>query len=130
MESKQSILLVEDDIDIRDALQLILEEEGYDIKTSSNGKEALQYLASTKNLPILILLDLMMPEMNGYEFRHEQLKDPKIASIPTVVLSAGNQIEDAVKLNFNEAVKKPLALTTLIDVVNRNRSSQTSSVSI
>ncbi len=124
MDSKKVILLLEDDIDIQEAIRGILEEEGYEIKSTVNGKEGLQFLSFAERIPDLILLDLMMPEMNGYEFRLRQLRDPKIASIPTVVLSARNQIEDVEKLSFNEYVKKPLDLITLIDVVNRNISHQ------
>jgi CheY-like chemotaxis protein len=120
MNPDQYVLLVEDDIDISEAVESILKEEGFNIKCTFNGKEALEYLQSSKKNPSLILLDIMMPYMNGYEFREVQLKDPKIADIPTIILSAAGKHEDIEKLNFKETLKKPLDLDTLIDVVKRN----------
>ena len=120
MGSDQYILLVEDDLDISEAIQSILEEEKYNVKCTFNGKEALDFLATAKNTPCLILLDIMMPQMNGYEFREAQLQDPLIANIPTIILSAAGKYENIEKLNFKECLKKPLDLETLIDVVKRN----------
>jgi CheY-like chemotaxis protein len=120
MGSDQYILLVEDDLDISEAIQSILEEEKYKVKCTFNGKEALDYLTTAKNTPSLILLDIMMPQMNGYEFREAQLQDPRIANIPTIILSAAGKYENIDKLNFKECLKKPLDLETLIDVVKRN----------
>jgi CheY-like chemotaxis protein len=62
----------------------------------------------------------MMPIMNGYEFRNAQLIDPKISNIPTIILSAGGKYEDIEKLHFQESLKKPLDLETLINVVKKN----------
>lgn len=120
MSTGKYILLVEDDLDISEAIQSILEDEGYKVKCAYNGKEAMEFLKDTETIPHLILLDIMMPYMNGYEFREAQLKIPKIADIPTIILSAAGKHEDAEKLNFNDRLKKPLDLETLIDVVKRN----------
>lgn len=120
MSSGPDVLLVEDDLDISEAIQSILEEEKYKVKCAFNGKEALEYLASTNEMPSLILLDLMMPYMNGYEFREAQLLDNRIAHIPTIILSAAGKYEDLDKLNFKECLKKPLDLDTLIEVVKKN----------
>ncbi|MBC7538653.1 MAG: response regulator [Bacteriovorax sp.] len=120
MSSDNYVLLVEDDLDISEAIQSILEEEKYKVKSTFNGKEALDFLATANSNPSLILLDIMMPYMNGYEFREAQLLDPKIANIPTIILSAAGKHEDLDKLNFKECLKKPLDLDTLLDVVKRN----------
>lgn len=120
MDSDQYILLVEDDLDISEAIESILQEENYKVKCKFNGKEALEHLSTAESLPSLILLDIMMPIMNGYEFREVQLKDQKIANIPTVILSAAGKNEDITKLNFKECIKKPLDLDTLLAVVKRN----------
>lgn len=120
MSSDQYILLVEDDLDISEAIQSILEEENYKVKATFNGKEALEYLNIAENIPSLILLDIMMPHMNGYEFREAQLQNPKIVNIPTIILSAAGKHEDIEKFNFTECLKKPLDLETLIDMVKKN----------
>jgi CheY-like chemotaxis protein len=120
MNSDQYVLLVEDDLDISEAIESILIDEHYQVKCAYNGKEALDYLHSTKIIPSLILLDIMMPFMNGYEFREAQLHDPRIANIPTIVLSATGKQDDALKLHFNDTLKKPLDLSTLIYSVEKN----------
>lgn len=120
MSSDNYILLVEDDLDISEAIQSILEEEGFSIKCTFNGKEAIEFLKDTPKIPSLILLDIMMPYMNGYEFREAQLKDNRIANVPTIILSAAGKHEDMNRLHFKECLKKPLDLETLIDVVKRN----------
>jgi CheY-like chemotaxis protein len=120
MDSDQYVLLVEDDLDISEAVEAILLEEGFKIKCVFNGKEALEFLQTTEKTPSLILLDIMMPIMNGYEFRELQLLDTKISQIPTIILSAAGRHNDIDKLNFQECLKKPLDLETLIEVVKKN----------
>lgn len=120
MNFKKTILLVEDDLDISEAIQSILEEEGFDLKCSSNGKEAIDYLRIAPELPHLILLDIMMPYMNGYQFREVQLEDSRLANIPTIILSAAGKCDDLAQYHFRDCLKKPLDLETLIDVVHRN----------
>lgn len=120
MGPDQYILLVEDDHDISEAIQYILEEENYKVKCLFNGKEALDFLMSTEKTPSLILLDIMMPIMNGYEFREAQLKLPKFADIPTIILSAAGECDNMLGFKFKECLKKPLDLDTLIEVVRKN----------
>lgn len=118
--SEQYILLIEDDVDISEAVESILKEEGHKIKCVFNGKEALDFLKNANPLPALILLDIMMPYMNGYEFREVQLQNPDLSLVPTIILSAAGKYDDLDKLNFTEMLKKPLDLETLLEVVNRN----------
>lgn len=120
MISESTILLIEDDQDINEAIELVLKEEGLKVKCTFNGQEALDYLKSVSVKPGLILLDIMMPQMNGYEFRQAQLKNASLAEIPTVVLSAAGKYEDIDQLHFKECLKKPIDLDTLIEVVKRN----------
>ncbi|MFA6236316.1 MAG: response regulator [Bacteriovorax sp.] len=120
MSGDKYVLLIEDDLDINEAIQSILEEEGFKVKCTFNGREAIEFLKDTSTIPSLILLDIMMPYMNGYEFREAQLKEPRISNIPTIILSAAGKHEDIEKLHFRECLKKPLDLETLIDVVKRN----------
>src|SRR5207249_387698 len=91
-----TVLVVEDDFDLRDALVPILEYEGHRVVSAANGREALDWLHAMPP-PSLILLDLMMPVMNGEEFRAEQLRDPALASIPGVILSAHPGEEGSVR---------------------------------
>ena len=89
---KPNILLVEDDEDLRDAFRDLFEDEGYGVWTAANGQEALDCLRQ-RGKACLILLDLMMPVMNGWEFRAELSRDPRLSEIPIVVCTAASQAE-------------------------------------
>jgi CheY-like chemotaxis protein len=105
------ILVVEDDEAIRQVLALVLQEEGHTVATAENGQDALLYLNQAKALPRLILLDLMMPVMNGWQFRAAQQNDPSFRTIPVIVLSAINthlDIQQRVELNAAAFVSKPI----------------------
>jgi CheY-like chemotaxis protein len=117
MPARGNILIVEDDFDIRDALTQILEEEGYTVATAANGREALDALAGGP-MPSLILLDLMMPIMNGWQFRAEQLKDARLASVPVLVISADPHLQAKVAmLGAVGILKKPIMLDDLLAAV-------------
>ena len=114
------VLVVEDDADIRESFIEILEESGFQTVGAANGHEALERLRAPGQPPCLILLDLMMPVMDGISFRREQLKTPELAGIPVVVLSAYRDLEERVKdLKVAAYVKKPLDLDDLIGVARR-----------
>src|ERR1700679_2088809 len=89
---KKTILIVEDDQGIRETLVEILDSEGYIVLSASNGLEALQVLRSTAVKPDLILLDLMMPVMDGLSFKAQSSQDPSLAKIPVVIMSADQKI--------------------------------------
>ena len=115
------VLVVDDDADIRTMVQLILEASGYRVATASDGADALRHLAAN-GPPSLILLDLMMPLMGGEEFRAEQLRDPRLASIPVVVVSARPQAaEKAARMGALACLQKPFEVEELLDVVRRGR---------
>jgi CheY-like chemotaxis protein len=114
------ILVVDDDRDIRDSLVETLEDYGYRATGAANGVEALSMLRTSKDRPCLILLDLMMPVMDGQGFREEQLKNPMWADIPVVVISAYSDVEAQARSLAVEYMRKPLALRPLIDVVRRH----------
>jgi CheY-like chemotaxis protein len=118
IEKQKEILIVEDDVYIRNNLVEILEEEGYHATGVENGQEALNYLKAKPDLPSLILLDLMMPVMNGPQFRAEQEKDARIKAIPVVVVTAGGDApQKAKQLNVQGWVKKPIEIDDLLKVV-------------
>lgn len=114
----KSILIVEDDDDIRNALQELLETEGFGVWTAGDGQEALDKLRELPT-PCLILLDLMMPVMNGHEFLEVKSSQVKLAPIPVVVVSA---VADRTKVptdHVKEFVKKPIDLDLLLRVVQQ-----------
>lgn len=115
--STKKILLIEDDQEISESLKELLEFEGYIVYCAYNGQEALDLLRKSIR-PELILLDLMMPVKNGFEFRKEQKQDPELSEIPVVVMSADGQAEK--KLKETEAqyyLKKPFDLQTFLNTV-------------
>jgi CheY-like chemotaxis protein len=117
MASPGYILIVEDDDDIREALTQILDLEGYVVREASNGREALDICANDPT-PALILLDLMMPVMDGWQFRSEQVKDPALAKVPVVVISADAGVHEKVA-SFGAAavLPKPISLDRLLRAV-------------
>ena len=114
--SKKCVLVIEDDANIRDVLKLALNFEGYDVVTAKNGKEGLDVLETAK--PGLILLDLMMPVMNGWEFVDHLKEKHKYENIPIVVVSAYS--ERAKAIDCTDFLVKHLELETLLTSVDRN----------
>lgn len=114
------ILLVDDNKSIRDCLIWVLEEEGYEVITSGNGQEALDYIEKNPVLPAVILLDLMMPIMNGWQFREIQQANVKLRMIPTVILSAKINIENQ-NFHANEfLLTKPFDIDALLLLIRKN----------
>ena len=111
------VLVVDDDPDIRDSLREVLEDEGYEVACVGNGREALDHLKTTNPRPCVILLDLMMPVMDGWQFRREQKLDADIAGIPLVVITATGK--RPVLIDAAELVMKPLDLTQLFAAIER-----------
>jgi CheY-like chemotaxis protein len=117
MTHDKSILIVEDDRDVRGAMAALLEGEGYTVIEAEDGERALRHLRSS-TLVCLILLDLFMPVMNGWKFRDEQLRDPSIAAIPVIVVSAdAGARQKAAKLGAVGAMVKPIDFERLLDLV-------------
>ena len=111
----RKVYVVEDDNDLRRTLGEALEAQGYAVVAAANGAEALAALRSDDVHPCLILLDLMMPVMNGYEFRKEQRADPALAGIPVVVISAHARAG----VDADAFLPKPVALRRLLAVIAR-----------
>ena len=115
------ILVVDDDDDLRETLGELLAEEGYDARCFENGRVALEFLRAQRGdgIPMLVLLDLMMPEMNGWQFREEQLRDAALARIPVVVMTASRSLAEH-PVDADEILYKPVGLDQLLSVVARN----------
>ena len=114
---QKSILVVEDDIDIREAIAFLLTDEGYDVACACDGNEALSYLHEGHK-PALIVLDIMMPGMDGYAFREAQRLEPAIAEIPVILLSASTNLAQRAKvLGAAAALEKPVRVEQLVKVI-------------
>lgn len=117
------VLLVEDDVDIREAIADLLEEFGYAVRAACNGREALDVLA-TEYLPDLILLDLMMPVMDGWALKAELAESKELQAIPVVVLTADVNVTGlAGSLPGSDYLRKPIAVDQLLRMLDRMRSS-------
>ena len=115
-----TVLVIEDDQAIRDTFVEILQNEGYSVASAGNGQEGVSYLRSHP-APRVIILDLMMPIMNGFEFRNEQAANPGWARIPTIVMSADVRAESRIG-EFAPAgyLRKPIDLDELLEAVRRH----------
>jgi CheY-like chemotaxis protein len=114
------VLIVEDDRDVRDSLLEVLEDNEYRPVAAANGQEALEQLRQMSCPPCLILLDVMMPVMDGWQFRAEQRDDPSLSAIPVVVISAhASAAEAAQKMSAAGFLKKPVRLESLLQTVER-----------
>jgi len=113
------ILVVDDDDAIRDSVVEALEDASYPVKSAHDGREALSILRQGDGLPCLVLLDLMMPVMDGWAFAREQSQDPALADLPICVITAVGTSRpipsDAVAV-----VRKPFKLKDLLDVVQQH----------
>jgi CheY-like chemotaxis protein len=113
----KTVLIVDNDKDLLDLLAFVLSAEGYDVETASDGREALG--AVEKGMPKLILLDMKMPVMNGWEFAeefHERYDDKAPIVVVTAAENAGKRAEE---IRANGWISKPFDVGTLIDVVRR-----------
>jgi len=115
---RSRILLVEDDAPLRETLTEILGEEGYEVASAANGAEALALLEAA-DAPSLILLDLMMPVMNGWELHLALRADPRLAEIPVVVLSARAGVSGGALPDAAAFLAKPFDAARLLDTVGR-----------
>ncbi|WP_163991837.1 response regulator [Pyxidicoccus caerfyrddinensis] len=120
MQPLQTLLVVDDDLDIRDALQDVFELEGYAVLLAADGLEALAQLRQVETPPGLILLDLMMPRMDGFAFREALRHDAALSDIPVLVASADLDIKGAAEeLDVAGWLRKPLDLSELLSAVKR-----------
>jgi two-component system chemotaxis response regulator CheY len=114
------ILIIDDDAELRGAVAEALEQCGFQVSTAGNGREGLDVLRSA-GPPRLILLDLMMPVMNGWQFCSAKKADPNLADIPVIALSAAAKKDPASPyyVDVHDVIAKPFEIDQLIDAVRR-----------
>jgi CheY-like chemotaxis protein len=116
------IMIIEDDADLRDGIAYLLEASGYQVAAASDGEDALEQLGRGVR-PCLILLDLLMPRKDGFQFRSEQMQSPSYAGIPTIAYSGiytGSGLrEKALDLGITTVLEKPVDYDTLLDLVEQ-----------
>lgn len=117
-EGRRTILIVEDDADIRDTLQHLLEASGYRAAPASNGQVALELLETIER-PCLILLDLMMPVMDGWAFLSALEQDDALADVPIVIVSAYTDKVTSLE-RAQQILKKPVDIHALMEVVRQH----------
>ncbi|MEO5730641.1 MAG: response regulator [Byssovorax sp.] len=115
--SENTILIIDDEDDLRDTLKLSLELEGYRCYTAANGKEGLEALERIPP-PRVILLDLMMPILNGWQFLDELQGHPSLGQIPVVVVTAFTKLSSPVRAG--DIIRKPVEMDTLLAIVKKH----------
>ena len=113
--SQHTVFVVEDDTDTREMLSRFLEMEGYQVESATNGRQALERLQSGSRASVIVL-DLMMPVMDGWQFREEQVRDATLASIPVIVVSAAGR-DRIDQIDANAVLLKPIDLDELLSCV-------------
>jgi CheY-like chemotaxis protein len=113
------VLVIDDNEDIRETLSLLLEDAGCAVLTAPNGREALGLLRRGP-LPDVVILDLMMPVMSGWELREEMLRDPAVAPIPTIVMTGDRSwSKNADRLHAAASLAKPFEAEEMLSVLDR-----------
>jgi DNA-binding response OmpR family regulator len=117
----KKILIVEDDEPIRQSMKELLEDEGYHVSCAHNGQVALESLLADKNLPDLILLDLMMPVKDGKQFCLDQAACHWIAQIPVVIMSASSNIKiETMPPQVKGLIEKPADIDQIIKTIKEH----------
>jgi CheY-like chemotaxis protein len=114
---RQTVLVIDDDREVCESLRTLLQLDGYKVKTARDGQDALEQLRGGLR-PCIILLDLVMPAMDGQHFRAEQLRDPEFAHIPVVVLSGHyDPQQNAASLGAVASLRKPADIDTVLQLI-------------
>lgn len=118
IELLKTVLVVEDDEVIRDTLAQLLEDQGYKVVAAQHGRDALEKLNAGGSAPCLLLMDLMMPVMNGWELLSAVRREQRWSQLPVIILSAGGEAQDVLltdpKVRF---LKKPIRMASLLEAV-------------
>ena len=113
-----SVLLVDDDLDVCEAYAEVLRDAGHDVMTAHNGREALAVLDGATSLPDLLLVDLMMPLMDGWQLQQALAANPRWRDLPIVIMTAGRR---SPHIDSVEHLQKPVSLEVLLETVARVR---------
>jgi two-component system chemotaxis response regulator CheY len=117
--SAKTILIVDDNPNWREVMSLILSAEGYRVVTATNGQEGLHYLR-TSPAPNLIILDMKMPVMDGWQFQQQRMKDPALAGIPLFIVSGSvSGAELSATFGVAEYAQKPVDIEQFLNTVRR-----------
>lgn len=116
-QTERPILVVEDDEDIRETLQMYLQSSGYSVSTAENGQEALEVL-DAMDPPCLILLDMMMPVMDGWKFLAALAEQERLAAVPVVVVTAYADKKPTDRVQ--EILRKPVDVRALMETVREH----------
>src|SRR5438045_9066037 len=116
--TRKSVLIVDDDLDIREVLSEALADRGFDVATAANGLEALGKLRELSVRPSVILLDLMMPIMDGYGFLEHRRLDPMLAAIPLAIVTAGHGVDPERLGDRLPIVRKPFDVPRLVGILH------------
>jgi CheY-like chemotaxis protein len=112
----RKVLVVEDDEDVREAVRVTLEDEGYWVICAADGRQAMEMIRAEAE-PCLILLDLIMPVLSGWQFRALQQQDARLARFPVIVITATSTLEEAA-ISADGVLHKPMRRQELLDAVN------------
>ncbi|HEX8823142.1 MAG TPA: response regulator [Archangium sp.] len=114
------LLVVDDDTDLREALEEVLRDAGYTVLGAGNGREALEVLAHSSPLPGLVLLDMMMPVLDGLGFSQEMHAVPEWKDIPVVIFSASAGSETVAQVGARAYLRKPVDVSVLLDTIGQH----------
>jgi CheY-like chemotaxis protein len=117
------VLVVDDDEDIREIIEIALQAHGYRVDTAADGVDCLRRLRDDPELPAIILLDMMMPNMNGWEVRDQLVADPVLSRVPLVFLTGNVDVRDELHGAVG-VLHKPVELSALLEVIGRVASSR------
>jgi len=115
--NRPTVFIIEDDLDTREMIGRFLELEGFAVESAANGRDALERLGAGTRACV-ILLDLMMPVMDGWDFRQRQKSDPHMAAIPVIVFSAAGR-DRIEQIEADDYLSKPVDLDELLERVSR-----------
>lgn len=119
-KSLKRVLIVEDDADIRSLLVTFFKMNEFEVESACNGVDAIAKLKSVEKLPQLIVLDLMMPDMDGAQFRKHQLSEPLWSDIPVVIMSADSRIQEKARdMKVEHYLKKPVDIDAIMQMVEK-----------